>query len=158
MERKQKPKKKSYIAIIGSILTLILLGSTLLISRIHEREYLALPLSPPLEHLQKQGALASELRGRRGIIIEVNVGKLTMKPTDGYAQESGLLTIFLKPLTSYVLIAIPKDPHKDAAAVFRTPMQINDLQKGDDVFVISFSNIAASTTFSALRVEKIITP
>ncbi|MFA4873435.1 MAG: hypothetical protein WC659_05915 [Patescibacteria group bacterium] len=158
VERTQKPKKKSYIAIIGSILTLILLGSALLISRIHEQDYLALPTPLSLEQPPKQGVLASELRGRRGIIIGVSVGKLTMKPTDGYAQEGELLSIFLKPLTSYVLITIPKMPNPESATVVRAPALFDDLQRGDDVFVISFSNIAASTTFSALRVEKIIMP
>lgn len=158
MERKQKSKKKRTFT-AGIIIILVFLGIILLVTFIREQEYRALPAIPPLsEQRQKQGVLASELRGRRGIIIDVTLGKLTVKPTDEYAKEGEILDILLKPLTAYVLITIPKEPRVNASTVNRAPAHFEDLQKGDDVFVISFLNIAASTTFSSLRVEKIITP
>ncbi len=157
MERKNKQKKKHALT-VACVLTLTVLGTILVVTYIYEQDYLALPAPLSLPQPPEQGVLASELRGRRGIIIDVGVGNLTMKPTDGYAQEGELLTIFLKPFTSYVLITIPKTPNPDGATVVRTPAMFDSLQKGDDVFVISFSNIAASTTFSALRIEKIIMP
>ncbi|MEW6610895.1 MAG: hypothetical protein AB1352_04725 [Patescibacteria group bacterium] len=159
MERKKRAKKTQHILTLSCILILILLSTLLIISSIQKREYLPFPSLPPSnpQHTS-QGIRASELRGRRGIIIDATSEKLTIKPTDDYAPKGTLLTIVLKPLTTFVRITIPMTPQPEKAAVERTPTTFVDLQRGDDVFVISFSDITASTSFSALRVEKITTP
>jgi len=98
------------------------------------------------------------LRGRRGIIKHIQADVVLITPTDAYTRPQEELLIRIVPETRFVLVSIPKEPSPTQGAVQRSVLDRRTLYSGDDVFVISFHNIAASTTFSALRIEKIITP
>lgn len=114
--------------------------------------------SLPANSVRKTPSNPSELRGRRGIIREIADDRIEIETTDSYAQPNERVIVIVQPLTSFVLITIPKHPQQDRETVIRIPSQFNELALGNDVFAISFRNIIASSTFSALRIEKIVTP
>ena len=100
----------------------------------------------------------SELRGRRGIIREIAGNRIVVETTDLYATPGERVQALVKPATTFVLISIPRFPGADQEKVIRTPLRFSDLSTGNDLYVISFRDITASSTFSALRIEKIVTP
>jgi hypothetical protein len=97
------------------------------------------------------------LGGRRGIIQEINGNRITIAPTDAYATPDERVIIKAIPATTFVLITIPKTP-RAGEEVTRTPHAFTGLSLNDDIFALSFQNVSASTSFSALRIEKIINP
>lgn len=102
--------------------------------------------------------VASELRGRRGIIKQILPLSFIVEPTDSYAQPGELIEVQTQPSTSYILVTIHSRPQADGQSLTRSSSERDIFSLHDDVFIVSNRDIMASTSFSALRIEKIVTP
>ncbi len=109
---------------------------------------------------RSEGRSTSGLRGRRGIIKQIFPASfsLVIEPIDSYAYAGEQLVVQIQPVTTHVLITILPEPNRDGTTVERKDNSWNNLKIDDDVFIISIGDITASTSFSALRIEKIVTP
>lgn len=81
-----------------------------------------------------------------------------IETTDSYAYAGEQIEVQTQPATKHVLVTILPTPNKEGNTVERTDSTLGNLSIGDDVFIISVGDITASTSFSALRIEKIVTP
>lgn len=92
-----------------------------------------------------------------GEVVSVSNGemKVLAKPVVNYLTEDTTLTVQTDANTQVVKRTIPKVlPKEGGANLFKTEnIQLSDLAKGDQVTVVSATNIKDKTTFVASRVE-----